>query len=726
MGTKSTTRSRSFLLSLALSLHLTAPAEAGNNPATLACSESDEQVDARARRFVARCFGTGGIELATIAVRRGAASHHVVLQQLAGGLPVLGSSLSVHFGRDGRVNLCRRRLFDGLSTATTAALTPSDALAVARAHLGASRPFAEAQEPRLSILPGRAGARLVYECWVVALEPAESYRVIVDAGTAAALSVEDRSFDFDGTGRVFNPSPVVALQDLTLSDRDDSAAAVPQSAYQTVTLRDLFEDAAPPYTLTGPFVTTEGTPERASNERGDFLFDRDDPRFEEVMVYYHVDSIQRRLQSLGFADVCRRQVRAFVNSRPPGIPYDADQARYFPDGKGTGVLAFGTGGVDSAEDAEVIAHEYGHAILDYQVVNFGESREAVALAEGFCDFLSASIFTEVSAGFGDACIGEWKAASSSPGSPHCLRRLDNDKRYPYDMTYLDRYQDSEIWSGALWDLAGSVGTESALQLAIEANFYLERDASFKEAGESILLADEELFGGAHEAAIGAVLCQRGILTPALRIEGFTVKDEEPDASIPDNDPFGFESEVEYPLDRSILSELSLQVYVDIEHSVPPDLRVTLISPSQTEIDLTPPWRFPTIFGPLDEPQSGGFAALVGESAAGLWRLRVVDSAAFETGTLRAWGIQVLNIVRGDANSDGLVGVADALAILDSLFRGGALRCETRGDTNDDSTIDVSDAVYLLLYLFAGGHAPPPPFAAPGADPTPDALSCAEP
>ena len=37
---------------------------------------------------------------------------------------------------------------------------------------------------------------------------------------------------------------------------------------------------------------------------------------------------------------------------------------------------FGKGGVDDAEDAEVIWHEYGHAIQDAQVPGFGAGHEA--------------------------------------------------------------------------------------------------------------------------------------------------------------------------------------------------------------------------------------------------------------------------------------------------------------------------------------------------------------
>jgi len=580
---------------------------------------------------------------------------------------------------------------------------------------------------RLSVLPTESGARLVYECWLLPAGFPSALRIRVDARTGESIEVDDRRRLFDGAGRVFDPNPMVSLQDRTLRDQDDAAGAVPEAAYATVTLPDLAGNGTlqDPYTLTGPYVTTEGTPDRATDLEGQFLFDRSDPRFEEVMVYFHIDSIQRRIQSLGLDDVCRRQVQVFVDSQPPGIPFLASQSFYRPDGNGTGVLAFGTGGVDAAEDGEIIAHEYGHAILDNQVPNFGESREALALCEGFPDFLAAAVFSGASRGFSDACFGEWKAASAAPDPPPCLRRLDTTKRYPYDMTYGDRYRDSEIWSGALWDLAGALGVDTALTLAIEGNFYLDIDASFPDAGESLLLADRELWDGAHLEAIESVLRARGILRPPVRIDGFTIRDDEPDARIPDDDPFGLESLVDYADGQTIRSELSLQVYVDISHPFPTDLTVTLLLPSGKEVRLTPPWSFPTIYGSLDRPPEGGFASLVGESARGSWRLRVIDGVPREVGTLRAWGIRVQNLTRGDANGDDQVDISDAIGVLLHLFLGREIGCRFPADTNDDGAVDLSDAVYLLHYLFLDGPAPPPPFALPGSDPTPDDLACPE-
>src|SRR5688572_6386170 len=81
--------------------------------------------------------------------------------------------------------------------------------------------------------------------------------------------------------------------------------------------------------------------------------------------------------------------------------------------------------------------------------------------------------------------------------------------------------------------------------------------------------------------------------------------------------------------------------------------------------------------------------------------------------------------RGDSNSDGVVDISDAIAVLHFLFSGGAeVSCADAADANDDGKVDLSDSVYDLLHLFAGGAAPPDPGSRCGADPSPDDLACA--
>lgn len=87
----------------------------------------------------------------------------------------------------------------------------------------------------------------------------------------------------------------------------------------------------------------------------------------------------------------------------------------------------------------------------------------------------------------------------------------------------------------------------------------------------------------------------------------------------------------------------------------------------------------------------------------------------------------LEFVRGDANEDGSVNVADVSFIAGYLFvpASPVPGCLDAADTNDDGNVDISDATYLLFDLFVPGSPPPPaPHPNPGPDLTfLDGLGC---
>lgn len=94
------------------------------------------------------------------------------------------------------------------------------------------------------------------------------------------------------------------------------------------------------------------------------------------------------------------------------------------------------------------------------------------------------------------------------------------------------------------------------------------------------------------------------------------------------------------------------------------------------------------------------------------------------GQLQGQIIDDFDLLRGDANNDGVVSSSDATFINSYLFSGGPTpTCRDTADVNDDGQIDISDSIYLLNYLQQGGPAPPAPFPSCGHDPTSDSLGC---
>jgi hypothetical protein len=303
----------------------------------------------------------------------------------------------------------------------------------------------------------------------------------------------------NGTGRVFLVNAVVATRDNTLTDQNDSAAAVPASAYAVVTLQGLVGNGF----LDGQFASSSRTKKRVSSPAHTFLFDRSSDGFSETEGYYAFDYAERYIQSLGFTNVNNRQQVFSVNR------FKQDNSFYSPNSK---EITLGLGGVDDAEDAEVIWHEYGHSIQDDQQPGFGPGPESGAMGEGFGDYWAGTVGAQLSGGFQDTCLMEWDATFYSATNPPCLRRLDGTKHYPEDVAG-EVHDDGEIWSAALWQIRGAIGATRADRLVLQHHFLTGPDPTFNQAADALVTA---------AIALGYTNTQVNSIRTILRNRGFTV------------------------------------------------------------------------------------------------------------------------------------------------------------------------------------------------------------
>jgi hypothetical protein len=308
-----------------------------------------------------------------------------------------------------------------------------------------------------------------------------------------------------GTGRVFFPNPVAYLQDQSLTDQKDADYPALQPAYVTVTLTNLDGSGY----LNGDWANIAGTTGNpAYSETNTFLYNRHDDEFEQVMAYYWVTEAQKYIQSLGFGSTLRpvnmesQDIR--INQWGVDNSYSWDKHD---------VLRFGKGGVDDAEDAEVILHEYGHAIHDSQATpfgNFGFSLEAGAIGEGFGDYWAVTVSDVIAPTLDPACVADWDAVSYTSNEPHCLRRVDLDLHYPEDLNGRVHH-DGQIWSRALWDIRNALGHTVADTIILEAQFNFAPDTSMPAAAQNTVDAAESLYGNNAATKVLAAFQDRGIL-----------------------------------------------------------------------------------------------------------------------------------------------------------------------------------------------------------------------
>lgn len=448
-------------------------------------------------------------------VRESILGSHVLFQQYHASKQISGAWVRVDVARDGRVFNIHNDLVPEPAMVRTRKADARRAAITQAKQLSASEAKARAIE---AVAPAKGDSiRVVHNelcfythngvptlSWKVivkttpelspgrARRPAE-WKMYLDAVTGVILEKRNLLRFVDGKGRVFDPNPVVTLNDTSLENK----SAIPDNAYVDVVLRDLRKTGF----IEGPYVTTKTTKNRIKKRNRDFRFKRTDRAFKEVMVYFHIDRLQRHLQRMGFKNVLNRPIPVNIDGERD------DNSHYSPSDKD---LTFGTGGVDDAEDAEIIVHEYGHAIQDDQLPGFGASSEGEAMGEGFGDFLAASFFSDVKPKNMKPTVGNWDATFYSGDEPPCLRRLDSNKKYPKDLDG-DVHDDGEIWSACLWELRAALGRGTTEKLVIAHHFLLGRDSGFEDGANALITADKNLNKGENESVIRDVFVRRGIL-----------------------------------------------------------------------------------------------------------------------------------------------------------------------------------------------------------------------
>jgi Zn-dependent metalloprotease len=430
--------------------------------------------------------------LTVMAVKHSILGTHTWYQQTLHGIPVLGGFYATHGNdRTGAVEIQDGRIAVSIASRLSAGVAQDRAQAAALNRTGGT-----VLSSHLVILPGSPATL----AWRVVSDTANgTMQSLVDAGSGGVLKVESLVKEVNGTGTVFDPNPVVTLQNESLTDNNNADSAVFGPAYKSVTLTQLNAGNR----LNGLYANNVSSGAVKSGSLT-FNYNRSQKGFEQVMGYYHITKTQEYIHTLGFTDVNNSAQKY----RTTGL--SADNSFYDPS---VDRITFGTGGVDDAEDAEVIWHEYGHAIQDDQVPGFGSTLQAGSIGEGFGDYWAFTMSVPVSANTATtplACIADWDSVSYTSGTPHCLRRVDGNKIYPRDAVG-EVHTDGEIWSRALWDIHNALGRTQANTIVLEAQFGFAPNTTFAAAANKIVATAQSLYGATAASACQSAMHARGFI-----------------------------------------------------------------------------------------------------------------------------------------------------------------------------------------------------------------------
>lgn len=430
---------------------------------------------------------------------------HVIVQQLHRGIPIFRAYVTVHIGRDRRIYLVKNRAVPRAFLEGTGRFKLSERRARLRAlrAIGAGRQRVTVVGADKRWFPVDDTIRPAYRVRLHRDAPREEWIIYVNAATGGVLSKYDNLASARGVGRVFDPNPVVALGGWkALLSPSGRPRRPPDSAYRAVALEGLDGGGR----LDGRRVTTSPTPGRVRRADHRFVFDSVEPGFLEVMGYFHVNRAIRYLETLGYRG--RRAI--FRDPFPVNARGTRDDNSWYSPGLRR--LTFGTGGVDDAEDAEIILHEFGHALQDAICPDFGQSTQAAAMGEGFGDYFAASFFAAMKPPALRPLLMSWDSIADTDHRPPYLRRVDEPLTFEsFDHgPEADEHENGRIWSAALWDVWAATGREVADRIIIESHFQLDGFTTFARGARAILDADRNLYRGRHVPQLVRIFHARGI------------------------------------------------------------------------------------------------------------------------------------------------------------------------------------------------------------------------
>ncbi len=463
-------------------------------------------------------------ELKLIEVQQSENAEHVHFQQVYSGLPVYRAVVSVHI-QDGRVvmytgNYHPTQGFRDLSLQPS--LGESQAEGVAIQRLGGADYVQLRGEIQMGryIYPSGAGQyHLAYQVLLPAAVPLGDWELMIDAHTSEVLQQNDLLMyaegagqqNTNGSGSVYEENPITTRLpvDRVLPHLDDSGF--------------LKGDFVNVLIYNGPTgVRADGRDfnralvNNAQSKEHDFRYAPNDSRFDEANVYFHINRIHDYFKEtfdftgrdssfpviVGYPAFDERTGK--VLNQPMNNAFFSPITQRLAIGKGTGVANRGLNNL--ARDADVLYHEYTHAVID-RITDLGQAPDDFgrAMGEAYGDYFSCSFFN-------DPEMGEW-----SVNNQRGMRNLNNNQRFP-DNIYQpgtsapEEHYTSLIWSGACWTLRGTIGLLVADQLIFNSLFFLPKDgsANFQIGLTALLQADESIFDGAHQQAIRQVFTDRGI------------------------------------------------------------------------------------------------------------------------------------------------------------------------------------------------------------------------
>jgi hypothetical protein len=322
-------------------------------------------------------------------------------------------------------------------------------------------------------------------------------------------------FDSLVSGYVFLPDPLTTAgvgYGTPYIDDGDSDLVILNAQRVLASFYASFDSTDSSFTLKSPYVNivdlfAPNNPP-AKKDTAFFNFTRSQQEFEEVNAFYHLSVFQSHMQDLGY-----NLVDYAIDVDAHGLTGDNSM---FVSGAIPPRLLFGDGGVDDAEDADVILHEYGHAVMFSAAPGTNSGTERKSLDEANGDYFASS-YSRFLNPFQWENVFSWDGHNQFwPG-----RSSVSNKHYPEHISS-NFYTMTDIWSATLMQIWGDIGRDATDELLLESAYSYSSGMSMADAAILFMNADTLLNAGVNSPALLNRFITRGLIadttTSGVKVE----------------------------------------------------------------------------------------------------------------------------------------------------------------------------------------------------------------
>ncbi|GIV35193.1 MAG: hypothetical protein KatS3mg031_2728 [Chitinophagales bacterium] len=442
---------------------------------------------------------------------------HLTFEQYFAGVPVFDSQVKVNLDKQNRI----RSVFDNAwpahswnpdaLKASYAAMDESHIVTFSRKNYGIDTPFVRSRKG-IAVVNDTPRILVEIEWWDM---EANTHFLMWTDETLQVYMKRDLNVYFSDSlvtaqAMVFIPDPLTSAQRFygpPYIDAEDADVPELNAERKPVSVLVTYDGTA--YRLENPWVLIYNLspPDSAPvvSQSPYFDFTRSRSGFEDANAFYHLAEFNRYVHSLGFDSLANFQVIADPHAGTQ------DNSAFTPGAFGP-QLTFGTGGVDDAEDADVIIHEYAHALSHRAAPFTNNGHERKSVDEGIGDYFATSYSRNISA-FRWADMFTWDGHNESepwgwPGRTALTHRV---YALPDTMLNYSIHDNGQILNHALMLIWEQIGKEKTDKLVLQMLYSLASNMRMGDAALLLFDADSALFQGANYCVIFHALMQKGFI-----------------------------------------------------------------------------------------------------------------------------------------------------------------------------------------------------------------------